>query len=162
MSRSNIPEGYALAIKSWENDGDCYKTQTFYGLGPYEVKFLVALAKLFRSMNSGPGKGFGGGAWHWEGGEEKWKADVMAAYDKVVKKFTPKLSAEFLKKWAVEPLEGREDPDCLFDGYNECIDQLVSFPEDDCYHGGNYIRVYDSHTVHYYETEVSDVTKEFK
>lgn len=162
MSRSNIPAGYSLAIKSWENDADCYKTQVFNGLEANEVKFLVALAKLFKSMNSLSGRGLGGGAWHWEGGEEKWKADVMAAYDKVVKKFTPKLSTEFLENWTVEPLMDGEDPECLFDGYRERISELVSYPEDDCYRDGNYIRVYDSHTVHYYETEIPDFTKEFK
>ena len=51
-SGQNIPKGYAVAVTSWENDGDNRSTKTVYGLDENEVKFVLELADLFKSENS--------------------------------------------------------------------------------------------------------------
>ena len=160
--KKDIPSGYTLSITSWENDADCYKTQVFHGLEADEVRFLIEVARLFKSMNNHRDPGFGGGDWPYARGKAEWPEDMTKAHDAVVARFGAKLSAQFLETWKVAPLEEGEDPDALFDGYSDRIAELVGYPENDCYMGGNYIRVYDRHTVHYHGSTVPDVTKEFK
>lgn len=40
---SNIKKGYALALTTWENDGDNYNTVTKYGLTEKEIKMYISL-----------------------------------------------------------------------------------------------------------------------
>ena len=40
---SNIKKGYALALTTWENDADNYKTETKYGLTEKEIKMYISL-----------------------------------------------------------------------------------------------------------------------
>ena len=164
---TNIPSGYSLHIKSWENDADCYKTQVFNGLSKVDVKFLLSLAKLFRSMNNHSNRGLAGGSWHYDGGFGQWALDVADAYDAVVAKFQTKgVTPELLETWTVSrPVaEDPDDPDVdeLFDAYNDTISELVGYPEDEMYQSDGYIRVFDSFTVYKYDTEATDVSKEFK
>jgi len=59
---STIPKGYSVSVTSWENDGDHYSTIVHHGLTEIQGKFLVAVAKLFKSRhNGGRGKYFGNG-----------------------------------------------------------------------------------------------------
>lgn len=51
-SGQNIPKGYAVAVTTWENDGDNYKTKTVYGLDEKEVLFTLELVGIFKSDNS--------------------------------------------------------------------------------------------------------------
>lgn len=51
-----IPAGYSLSVKTWENDGDNYKTVIKYGLSFTEAKFLIDICKMFISKSEG---GFG-------------------------------------------------------------------------------------------------------
>src|ERR1051326_5929458 len=57
---STIPKGYSISVTSWENDGDHNKTTIRHGLTEVQGKFLVELAKLFKSRH-GRSKGFGNG-----------------------------------------------------------------------------------------------------
>lgn len=54
-----IPVGYRLAITTWENDADNYRTEELFGLSEADVHFFVALAKRFNSKNGylNPGVG---------------------------------------------------------------------------------------------------------
>lgn len=50
---STIPKGYSVSVTSWENDGDHYHTTVHHGLTEIQGKFLVAVAKLFKSRHNG-------------------------------------------------------------------------------------------------------------
>jgi hypothetical protein len=49
MKTTIIPMGYRLTITSWENDADYYQTHTIEGLFENDVKFYIAVLKLFKS-----------------------------------------------------------------------------------------------------------------
>ena len=51
MAKTIIPAGYRLSVVSWENDGDNYRTEVLEGLTAEQVKFYVAVCKLFYSEN---------------------------------------------------------------------------------------------------------------
>lgn len=155
--KNDIQPGYALSLTSWENDADCYKTQTFTGLPEADVKFLIALAKLFYSTN-GSKKGFGGASWHYKGGREKFFTDMYAAVDKVVKKHADAgVTPELYEQWVIDRSE-----EYFEDAYNEMISTLVGYPEEEMYQSDGYIRVFESFTVHHYPCVIEDVTDKFK
>jgi hypothetical protein len=154
----NIEPGYALALTSWENDGDCYKTQQFTGLTEIDVKFLIELAKLFYSMHGHGKKGFGGGSWHYKGGSEKYYEDVYAAVDEVVKKYADAgVNPELYEQWVID-----RSQEYFGDAYNQMIEELVGYPEEEMYQSDGYIRVFESFTVHFHPNVVEDVTSKFK
>jgi len=159
---NDIPVGYSLTITSWENDADCYKDVNFYGLAYEDVWFLIDLAKLFKSMNNYGDPGFGGGAWHWKNGEKNYFSDVYAAIDEVVEKYKNiNVSSELYGQWSTLREDAEIDPEYGDDGYNQMIQELVSYPEDE-YYRGNYIRVFSGFTVRYYKAAVEDCTRDFE
>lgn len=59
---SDIPAGYQIHIRSWENDADHYKTTITSGLNNNEVRFFIEIANQFNSQNEwreGKTPGFG-------------------------------------------------------------------------------------------------------
>ena len=48
---NNIPAGYQLHIRSWENDGDNYQTIVTNGLTKDECECMIAIAELFGSRS---------------------------------------------------------------------------------------------------------------
>ncbi|QQV89594.1 hypothetical protein SJ_176 [Proteus phage SJ_PmiM] len=46
----NIEPGYMIEISSWENDGDNYTKQYFYGLSEEEVKMFAYILPFFKSQ----------------------------------------------------------------------------------------------------------------
>lgn len=49
MNNTEMKEGYAIAVKSWENDGDNYQTRWVYGLTTQECKDIAEVLPLFVS-----------------------------------------------------------------------------------------------------------------
>ena len=154
--------GYTLNIESWENDADFCRTQSFHGLSEVDVRFLLALAQLFRSMNNHSNPGLAGGCWHWEGGYEKWVRDIASAYDAVYNQFKDAgVTPSVLEQFTIDPdwIEDPDDVDQVFDAYYDVVSKLVGIPQDE-YHKA-YIRVYDSFTVLHYSVAPQDVTEQF-
>lgn len=155
----NIKPGYTLSITSWENDGDCYKTQVHHGLTKPDVWFLLALAVLCRSMHdpSWPG-GFGGGSWHYRPGKDRFFDDLNDAVDAVVVAHADRgVSKELLADWTVNRASEHH-----VGHYQDLIQTLVGHPEEEMYRCDGYVRHFDSFTVHHYPEEVVDVSAQFK
>ena len=51
MMCNEIPAGYQLHIKTWENDADHYLTQVISGLTEEDVKFHLFIVSHFYSRN---------------------------------------------------------------------------------------------------------------
>lgn len=48
----DIPAGYMLQVRTWENDGDNYNTNTLYGLNEAEVRFYLDLCDYFNDKGN--------------------------------------------------------------------------------------------------------------
>lgn len=54
-----IPAGYAIQIESWENDGDDYSRQYFYGLTKADIEQFAHVLPLFKSCHGWKESGLG-------------------------------------------------------------------------------------------------------
>lgn len=54
-----IPAGYAIQIESWENDGDDYNRQYFYGLTKADIEQFAHVLPLFKSCHGWKESGLG-------------------------------------------------------------------------------------------------------
>lgn len=150
----NIKAGYWLAITSWENDGDNYKTQNFYGLTEEDVRLYLDVATCFRSMSRNDG-GLGGGAWHYPGKEEAFKEAVVKVFDDALEN-NPNASEHVRELFTID-----KDNEYAEDHYFEVLDGILGTAGEDYYDIGLYVRVFDRYTVYYLATDVQDVTKNF-
>jgi hypothetical protein len=148
----NIKAGYWLAITSWENDGDNYKTQNFYGLTEEDVKLYLDIVTWFRSTSQNDG-GLGGGAWHYPGRAEAYKEIVVKIFDDALAR-NPGASEHVKELFTVD-----KDHEYAEDRYFEILDELLGTPGED--YDGLYIRVFERFEVHFLETDVQDVTSQF-
>lgn len=151
--KKNIPAGYQVTITSWENDADYYKDEIFQGLSEADAKFLTELCPLFGSYHSyhNPNYRFGGD-WNRKDLEERWSRMVEVINEVLAANLD--ISDGMKKKWTVDQTKQYWKGD-----YEESISELVG----NCGEGysGNYRRVFESLVVHYFPTEVEDVTSKF-
>jgi hypothetical protein len=137
-----IPAGYRLTVVTWENDADNYKTVTLEGLSESRVKFLVDLAKLFKSRNR-----VAGCIGNYYESSDANRSEVQSALAKVVAKHPGEFTGELV-----------DDLDDLNDDMFELMYELGLM-------GGDfYTRVMESFKVEHTPVEVvlSDVTENFK
>ena len=148
----NIPAGYQIHIKTWENDGDAYKTQIVSGLTDVDVYFYIAIAEMFQSKNSHKIRGLGNGA---------VKPATLREMVSEVLKTTTGLSKEIRQKWEDALAEDDEDQYCCITWELLC-EEILGFPVSEYYsEQSNFCRAYDSVKVYYYPEEVSNVTDRF-
>src|SRR3974390_400726 len=97
--KGNIPAGYQIHFRTWENDGDNYKTQIISGLTVEDAHFYVSLAKNFE-RNS-------------HGNELVPTKDLVAMINTAFEKH-PKISSSLREKFTFEGVpEGSDDYDFL-------------------------------------------------
>lgn len=147
----DIPIGYALHIHSWENDGDCRKTTSFFGLTEEDVRLYLDVASMFINMHDRFKPGFGGGGWHYKDAA-RFLPDVHDAVDAAIARH-PKVSYKVKERFKLDRCVGYEDI------YMELIIDLVGYPEDT--YPGDYIRCFDGADVYYHETAVPNVSDKF-
>jgi hypothetical protein len=147
----NISAGYQLQVTSWENDGDNYNTEIISGLTAYDVKFLIDVAKLFRTQYQvKDSKVFGGGGC----GNNDWSIDeVVTAVDAVIAKHSY-VSDGIKEQWTFDKTDEH-----YADSYTDMISELVGSSEycDE----SNYFRVMESYQVYYYPSDIIDITDKF-
>ena len=154
----NIPSGFQLQITTWENDGDCYKTQVFSGLTEADVKFYLSIARKFKSRNTGlhcerrPAENYGNGS---------ITADEMIKMFNKAVEDNPDISENI--KHMVENCkdEYQDDDEYRGEGYYQVLIELLGYTEE--YGAGPFFcRVFDKATVYYFPEEILDITKEFE
>lgn len=160
MSNKNIPAGYQIQILSWENDADCFKTETFSGLTKDEVLFLIDLSMLLRNVNGHYSDNCFGGNNRSDNVFTKLYSEMKKVYLKHAEKVNDSKVLQYIVGSLSEELEP-DDEDSMSDISSEVAIELVSYPEEENY-GGEYIRVFDSYTVFHFPSEVKDVTSEFQ
>jgi hypothetical protein len=133
-----IPAGYRVSTKTWENDGDNYKTLVKEGLSKRQVEFLAKIVKLSKSI----------------GLENEYEPDeevYIEAYARLLPIFEefPDVFSE------AKLLAYREEGGCMID---YLIDNLYSRSDNDYA-----LRVIESFKVEYIANpiEMEDVTEEF-
>lgn len=146
-----IPAGYQLHVKTWENDGDSYKTSVNSGLTVTDVHFLLCIARRFKSVNNPGSPGLGNG---WPG--------LSALQGVILDAFTkyPDVSNGLREVWQ-EALEVEAGDDESSIAYELITDYLIGSPDSEHY-DGYFCRVFDTFSVYLYDTPVPDVTSEFK
>jgi hypothetical protein len=135
----NIPSGYSLHIKSWENDADNYRTKIFSGLTKEDVQFYLHFLNHFESHKPYGNEDI-------KDYQDAEKIAITNAYEKC-RPTSPKL------------LEDIETSIEYWKTYNGCCDWVydtVGFWDD----GGRY-RVFDSCEVYLIRTPIPNVTGEF-
>lgn len=142
----NIKAGIKLDITSWENDGDNYKTKSFYGLGEAEVRFYVEFCKLFNSHNGdGDTECFGN---IYDADDLDWDAlinKVKAVIDKEHSGF-----AVLQSEWDMI----LDDEDDWKNFICELTGKLMSSTED-CY-----FRAYEGYKAYYIPIEIKEIKLE--
>lgn len=135
----NIPTGYTLTLKSWENDADNYAEKTLHGLSEADVRFYLNLLNRFRSHSDGG-----------LGNEDYICSQETEAIEAAFQESPPD-SKELLDDLKVTLTEYREDPQFM-----ENI--LETWGHD---YGLSKWRVFDSFQVHYVPVECPDKTSWF-
>ena len=152
---------YKLIITSWENDADHYMKQKFKKLTEADVRLLIGVAQLFRSMNSRENPGFGGGSWHWRVDgvtcRERHLPDAWAAVKAEVAKH-PNASPNIIAMFAIDE-EPNMDEDEIADGISDVISEIVGYPVEDMYQTEGYFRCFDSFKVKAVNVDVTDQFK---
>lgn len=167
----NIPAGYQVHLKSWENDADYYKTEIISGLTKEEVSFYIELAKKFYSQNGWPDKkGLGNGATD--------DLDLIWAVRQALTNH-PNISPELLELYSVfEVCDGVYNIlDIDFDDFEDwnvieeiaasiscdlINEEILGHPECEVYQDmHNFCRAFDSYKIFFFETEVKEVSSEF-
>jgi len=141
---ANIPPGYQLHIRSWENDADNCITKIISGLEESDVKFYIYFLRHFHSRYSNLkiGEGFG----NQEVSNDSEITALRQAY-LIHPPSTPSLCAEilfYLNGWT-------ENKDCPY-----FVDDLIGI----WCEGARY-RVFGGASVYYLRGESWDVTENF-
>jgi len=156
----NIPAGYQLHIKTWENDLDACKTQVISGLEEADVIFLIELASKFKSKNNWDDPGLGNNGVN----SHLLDTTVKELYDKYKDVLSPFVKNEYLTESISAFDEVNEDD---YDEYSILYDWLcdtvLGWPEDQYYLDiFNFCRVFDSYEVYFIPMEIENVTSKFK
>lgn len=150
-----IPAGYQLHITTWENDADAFQTKIISGLSDREVRFLLSIARRFRSRNGRLHEDPDGLSKLGNGGVS---GEKLAQIFKITQKEYSDVSQHFKDEWFVD-LENNE---YIEDHAYETLTNLINYPVDEYYRDvGNFCRVFDSYKVYHYETPVEDVSDQF-
>lgn len=148
-----IKSGYLLKITTWENDADAYATVDTDGLTADEVKFLIAVAKLFYSEHGwGPRKGLYGNS----------NTGNMASIVESIKEIIDlheRLGSD-LTPWKYTLKDNDDLGD--FEAYEEDFYQeMLSTIGIKTWADGEYWRVFESFKVIHVPVELRDVTHRF-
>jgi hypothetical protein len=136
-----IPRGFVLAIHAWENDGDSYSIQYFYGLTKDDIEMFKPVLELFKSTHGHDG--FGNAEI-----SENAEAIVFSWAELIL---TGQITREFAKKYldfelppSVTSIES-EDMDTFAELYSHAnllkpIIKLLGYPE---YYDSDFVRVFE-------------------
>jgi len=127
----DIPEGFQLTIRTWENDGDHYKSEILSGLTEPDVLFYQHLLSHFVGRNNGGGFG---------NSDASEVTDDML-HDLLIDMFAqhPEISEETKQIWALG-LDEPEDIRPLLQTY------LLGYPEE---YDDDFLRVVHKISVSY-------------
>lgn len=138
MTDKNIPAGYQVHVRSWENDGDNYKITITSGLSYEDTLLLVKAASLFQGRR---GIRQYGNDWLTEADEARVKTALMPYAQ----------ASQMFKDW-------------VEDGEFEVIDFLsehvTGFPGDG--YDGSFVRCVEWTKVYYIPSPIQEVTAEFE
>lgn len=156
MKNQDIPKGYMLSVRTWENDWDCHKTQIQYGLTEQDVRFYVSIAQEFRSANRRDRPGMGNAEIK-EHTLYKLIEDNLAKYavsDKVLKDIG----------WDTRPTpeEGPQEFDAwIHDAVHAGLCETILGTTEEYWDYYMFCRVVETIEVKYFKEPVKDVTKFF-
>ncbi|ATW62717.1 hypothetical protein SCBWM1_gp33 [Synechococcus phage S-CBWM1] len=131
-ANGDIPPGFMLSIRSWENDADLWKSEVLYGLQEGDVRFYLYVLKSYGIDNGGNRKT--------DGGEE------ISVLKSALEEFPPE--SQDLLDDVKEMVDLGESSDFFED--------LVGIDT-----SGEFYRVIDSATVHYIPELCLNVTERF-
>ncbi|AAQ81446.1 hypothetical protein [Aeromonas phage SW69-9] len=140
-----IPAGYVIAIETWENDGDDYKTHFHFGCSEADTTFFALVKPLFESRHS-KGNHYGNSSW-----SESIAVELVEilidnpGLEPQFKKFLD-LSADVYDK-ETEEFDSGFDIDDLRDNV---IDHISNYAVG---YGSDFIRVVETIEVYYNPTE---------
>ena len=137
----NIPSGYQLHVRTWENDGDNYSTQVQSGLTRADVLFSLDVAKRFESENASSSPGWGNAGQSSEDLTDFIK-ETMARH--------PDLSAALRNEWL-------QDPGYVYG----VLEQRILGRTSDYGDEENFCRVFEDYKVFFLPREGKDVTDQF-
>ncbi|USV40921.1 hypothetical protein [Xanthomonas phage BUDD] len=181
MSR-NIKPGYQVHVRSWENDGDNYKTEILTGLSEDEAKFYVLLAKAFESRYKKRSDDL---PYTITGNDENETVELANLWRYAAEKY-PAVAA---KLWGEEDEFPTEEQIDLYDEYcslryndpykddakfenlgavegfmdffNDLMSNLLSSPSETYWDFNNFFRVCESVQVYYLPGSIENVTNQF-
>ena len=158
MTSANIPAGYQIHTRSWENDGDFYKTVIKSGLTEEEVRFFRELVRPFvRDYKNKKAKNWG---------NDSVGADDLYGLLSYAYAQHPNLSSG-LKKHVEELLDTDSElnnPEWDDGGESPIVEfiseWLTGQTEEYCDYE-NFIRAVDWFKVFYVPNEIEEVTEKF-
>lgn len=181
MSR-NIKPGYQVHVRSWENDGDNYKTEILTGLSEEEAKLYVLLAKAFSSRYTKRPDDL---PYHVTGNDENATVELANLWRYAAEKY-PTAAA---KLWGTEdefptdeqlelldehsalryndPHRGDEkfknihNAEMFVDFFNDLMSSLLSHAGEGYYDLNNFFRVCEDVQVFYLPGSIENVTNQF-
>ena len=141
----NIPAGYAIAVTSWENDGDNYKTTNTYGLSRDEIEALLVFLNPFTG----------------EYESENWGNEFVDT-DELIEWFNS-------SSIVIRDLAGRlvkwGSPEYPVDFVREFLTTFLTNPSEEYFSMGGkndtFCRAIDFIKIYHYTSEVVEVTEEF-
>jgi hypothetical protein len=159
-----IPPGYQLVIKSWENDLDARREITLNGLTEDDTRFLIHVLSHFKrqdynNLNAKRPFDLIGNRWNRVSAIAAMVADAIINH--------PNITYPLRELW--KPLDNTEDHE---DQYVELLSDLLGYPDNEGYRGGEgvrgadnrtrFVRVFHDFAVHLVPQPIEDVTHKFK
>jgi hypothetical protein len=152
-----VPLGYQLQVKTWENDADYYKTKILSGLTKEDVIFYLDLAKQFYCKNG------------WEpeigiGNDEITDEELINVIQSRLE-IHKNISKDVRSIFDIDVDIDIDNPAELALVYHEVLcENLLGYPETELYNDEfqNFCRAFDSFKVLYFDKPGIEVTNEFK
>lgn len=138
----NIPKGYRVTFHTWENDADHWKELSLNGLTFNDVRFFLNLSKYFKSCSSDESL---------LGNRSVEIAEMFDTIRKSLIEFPPDVEVQ---KEIDDLLSSDDEYHCYEWLYENILGYTVEY-----YREETYCRVIDHCEVHYYPSEVKDVTE---